>query len=172
MERLVLVDDLGNEIGTEEKLAAHQPPGRLHRAISVFVLDSAGRTLLQRRASGKYHFAGLWANAACSHPVPGEPVVGAGERRLREEMGLDVRLEEIGVFTYRAVDPVSGLVEHEFDHVLLGRTDAKPDPDPAEIGAWRWAEVTALWQELRSDWAQFAPWLKPALELLVTSGDG
>ncbi len=168
MERLVLVDEHGREIGTDDKLAAHQPPGRLHRAISVFVMDRAGRILLQRRARGKYHFGGLWANAACSHPAPGEAVIAAGERRLREEMGLDLDLEEIGVFTYQAVDPVSGLVEHEFDHVLLGRTEQNPIPDPGEVDAWRWAEADTLRSQLGAAPPEYAPWLEPAWRVVTT----
>ncbi|NOX22286.1 MAG: NUDIX domain-containing protein, partial [Actinobacteria bacterium] len=58
--RVVLVDTTGAVIGEADKLAAHRDGGELHLAFSVFVIDNDGRVLLQRRAPGKYHFAGRW----------------------------------------------------------------------------------------------------------------
>ncbi len=163
---MVLVDDTGRQIGIEEKLAAHRAPGLLHRAISAFVYDRRGRLLLQQRAAGKYHFAGLWGNTMCSHPAPGEGVVAAGHRRLHEEMGLCVALREVGTFSYRALDPASGLIEHEFDHALVGVSDAEPRLDPAEADDWRRIEPAELWARIQAGEAGFAPWLRLALQAL------
>src|SRR5688500_14749912 len=79
-DEVVLVDAEDREVGTAPKLDAHRS-GQLHRAISVFVFNSAGDVLLQRRAVGKYHSAGLWSNACCTHPRPGESVLDAARRR-------------------------------------------------------------------------------------------
>jgi isopentenyl-diphosphate Delta-isomerase len=129
-----LVDDAGRALGAVPKLAAHRPPGRLHRAVSVFLLDGGGRLLLQRRAAGKYHSAGLWSNTCCSHPRPGEPPAAAAARRVREELGVPAEaLTAAGTVVYRVADPASGLVEHEFNHLFVGRVTAEPSPDPAEI---------------------------------------
>lgn len=159
----MLVDDEGHAQGESEKLTAHQPPGFLHLAISVFIRDSVGRVLLQRRAAAKYHFAGRWANACCSHPYPGEPPAGAATRRLAEEMGIVTGLEAVGTFTYRAEDPVSGLVEHEFDHVFAGVWDGIPAPDPAECDAWEWVDPSDLRARVAAADSQLAPWLVVAL---------
>jgi isopentenyl-diphosphate delta-isomerase len=130
-----LVDEQGRALGTMPKLAAHAAPGHLHRAISVFLLDEDGRLLLQRRAAGKYHSGGLWSNTCCSHPAPGEAPLAAGVRRVGEELGVATTgLAEAGTVIYRVSDPVSGLVEHEYNHLLVGRTAGTPDPDPAEVG--------------------------------------
>ncbi len=67
---LILVDLDDREIGRGEKMDVHRR-GLLHRAFSVF-LFSGDRLLVQRRAAGKYHSAGLWANTCCSHPRPGQ----------------------------------------------------------------------------------------------------
>ena len=98
-EQVILVDAEDREIGTAPKLAAHQAGGRLHRAFSVFVLNSRDEVLLQRRAAGKYHGAGLWSNSCCGHPRPGESTPAAARRRLREEMGIDLELEELFAFS-------------------------------------------------------------------------
>lgn len=164
---LVLVDRNDQAIGTSTKLAAHQPPGQLHRALSAFVLHDDG-VLLQRRAAGKYHFPGLWSNSCCTHPRPGEDTVAAGERRLGEELGLRCRLTHVGSFTYRAVDPVSGLVEHEVDHVLVGHSSADPEPNPEEADDTMVMDLDELGASLERFPERYTPWLAEALEVLAT----
>ncbi|MFG0307237.1 MAG: isopentenyl-diphosphate Delta-isomerase [Phycisphaerales bacterium JB040] len=157
-EHVILVDEHDNPIGTLEKHAAHKDGGRLHRAFSVFLTDDAGRVLLQRRASTKYHFGGLWTNTACGHPRPGERTVAAAQRRLFEEMGVRAELAEVGTFTYAAQDDGSGLTEREIDHVCLGAFTGSPTPDPEEAEGWRWIDPDELDRELRASPEQFTPW--------------
>ncbi|MBD0710204.1 isopentenyl-diphosphate Delta-isomerase [Streptomyces sp. CBMA291] len=131
---LELVDEDGTTIGTAEKLAAHQAPGQLHRAFSVFLFDESGRLLLQRRALGKYHSPGVWSNTCCGHPYPGEAPFAAAARRTFEELGVSpTLLAEAGTVRYNHPDPASGLVEQEFNHLFVGLVQAEPDPDPEEI---------------------------------------
>lgn len=172
MQRVVLVDADGTVLGTEEKLAAHRNGGRLHLAFSVFVVDGAGRTLLQRRSPRKHHFAGRWSNTCCSHPRPGEGLVAAGGRRLGEEMGMTVPLADVGTFVYRAEDPASGLVEHELDHVLVGTHHGDPVPDPAEVDGWQWTPLDDLAADLARRPERYTPWLAPALAVVTASPAG
>lgn len=132
---LELVDEQGTTIGTAEKLSAHRPPGRLHRAFSVFLFDDRGRLLLQRRAAGKYHSPGVWSNTCCGHPYPDEPPFAAAARRVGEELGVSpALLRAAGTVSYHHPDPASGLVEREYNHLFTGEVDAPLRPDPAEIG--------------------------------------
>ena len=101
MEQVILVDERDRALGVEEKLRAHRDGGMLHRAFSIFIRDPAGRVLLQLRSRRKYHFGGLWTNACCGHPRPGEATDRAAHRRLREELGFDVPLSEVSAFVYR-----------------------------------------------------------------------
>jgi isopentenyl-diphosphate delta-isomerase len=164
-----LVSPLGEPVGSATVAQAHQPPGWLHRAFSVHILDAAGRLLLQRRAETKTRFPLRWANACCGHPSPGQPVVRAAADRLAEELGLQgVDLTEVGLYTYSAADPTSGLVEHEYDHVLLGIIDAPSSrilPDPAEVASLRWIDPGDLLGELRDSPSAYAPWLAGVTEL-------
>jgi isopentenyl-diphosphate delta-isomerase len=168
---LVLVDENDRPLGTAEKLAAHQRGGALHRAFSVFLFDAAGRMLLQRRAAGKYHFGGLWTNACCSHPRPAEAVADAARRRVREELGIDVPLDHAFGFVYRAEDPASGLTEHEYDHVFVGRFDGEAVPDPAEVAALRWVEPAELLRDVEAAPGQYTPWFKIVLERVLRHRD-
>jgi isopentenyl-diphosphate delta-isomerase len=165
-DHVILVDESGRAIGSAPKLAAHENGGRLHRAFSVFIFNSAGQMLLQRRAAGKYHFGGLWTNACCSHPREG-PVVDSARARLREEFGFEVPLEELFSFVYRAEDPASGLTEHEFDHVLIGRFDGKPAPDPDEIESWEWIDPSRLLRDVQEHPERYTPWFRIVLERVL-----
>lgn len=161
-----LVDGTGAPLGACSVDEAHTPPGRLHRAFSVLLLDHDGRVLLQRRALTKNRFAGRWTNTCCSHPAPGEDLVDSARRRLDEELGLSVEpgsLRELGRFTYRAADPDSGTVEHEFDHVLVGRHDGDPVPLASEVEGWRWVEPDRLRAELDAAPREHSPWLEGVL---------
>ncbi len=164
-----LVTADGEPLGSCEKLAAHQPPGRLHRAFSAFLFDPAGRVLLQRRAASKYHFGGRWTNACCGHPAPGADVVSQAERRTFAELGVRVTLTEAGNFLYRAVDDASGLVEHELDTVLVGRLSSGSVlvPDPAEVAETRYLTLEDLAVEVAHDPESFTPWFTEALSLAV-----
>ncbi len=79
-----------------DKLAVHRQ-GLRHPAVSVFVVCQ-GRLLIQRRALGKYHTPGLWANTCCTHPVWGEDPLDCAHRRLEQELGITgLTLEPRGV---------------------------------------------------------------------------
>ena len=132
VEEVILVDKHDVEQGTMEKIEAHKNGGTLHRAFSVFVFNTKGELLLQRRALHKYHSGGIWTNTCCSHPRPGETLIEAGHRRLEEEMGIQCKLVELFSFEYKAkLD--GGMTEWELDHVLLGLSDKEPSINKEEI---------------------------------------
>lgn len=169
-ERVVLVDSEDRPIGTAPKLAAHRD-GRLHRAFSVVVRDPAGRFLLQKRHRAKYHSGGLWTNTCCSHPRPGEPVLDAARRRLREEMGIDAELEPLLTTIYRA-ELDNGLVEHELVHVFGAVYEGPVRPDPEEAEGFAWVTPEELEADLRARPERYSYWFRlylrehrPALEL-------
>ncbi|MGE0880444.1 MAG: isopentenyl-diphosphate Delta-isomerase [Acidimicrobiia bacterium] len=162
----MLVDEHDNAIGSADKLKAHEAPGLLHRAFSVLLFNAGGELLLQQRAFTKYHFPGLWTNTCCSHPRPGETVADAARRRLDEELGVHADIEPVGRFVYRAVDRQSGLVEHELDHVLVGRFDGSPCPAPSEVAGWQWVAVPHLRRCLDRDAARFTPWFPLVLDVV------
>lgn len=165
-EEVVLVDEMDRRAGVCSKLAAHENGGRLHRAFSVFIFDPAGRMLLQRRSADKYHFGGLWTNACCGHPRPGEDVSEAASRRLFEEMGIVPELTRATSFVYEAFDPQSGLTEREYDHVFHGRYDGEPEPDPDEADGWTWIYPEDLAADLRESPGSYTPWFPLAAERL------
>lgn len=153
---VILVDALDNEIGTEEKLLAHQK-GSLHRAFSVFVINQKDELLLQQRASGKYHSANLWTNTCCSHPSKGDSLEKAAKKRLAEEMGFTCDLHYLFAFTYRAEFP-NGLIEHELDHIFLGFYEEDPRPNSQEVQNWEWKDIHQLKKEVEVQPEKYTVW--------------
>ncbi len=157
-DRVILVDAGDVEIGTADKLDAHRR-GLTHRAVSVLVRNRQGALLLQRRSAGKYHSSGLWANACCSHPLPGESTAVAAGRRILEEMGLKCALEPLFVTHYRA-EVSDGLIEDEVVHVFGGTYDGPIAPDPGEVSEWKWMTLAELNNEMQARPDQFAVWFR------------
>lgn len=158
-----LVTEQGEPLGAVGKTAAHMPPGQLHRAISVFLLDSSGGLILQKRANSKYHSRGLWSNTCCGHPFPGEQPADAARRRLEDELGVfDAdELVAAGTFRYNVSDPASGLIEREFNHVFVGVTAASPKPNPIEVESVGSVGLEDL--EAGSEFGPFTPWFGKVL---------
>ena len=147
-----------------EKMEAHRQ-GALHLAISVFIFDG-DEMLIQRRADGKYHCGGLWANACCSHPHWQESALDAANRRLGEELGCALPLTPRGETTYRA-DVGAGLWEHERVSLFRGdvaRDDLALDLNPDEVSAVRWASVDALRAEVVAAPETITPWFRIYLD--------
>ncbi len=159
MELLILVDEQDREIGVKDKFQVHID-GDLHRAFSVFIVDSEGRMLLQRRAANKYHSAGLWTNTCCSHPRPGETIGHAAERRLQEEMGIHCSdLQHAFHFTYKALLD-NGLTEHEFDHVFIGYSDILPTPNFQEVSSYKYISPDEVSKDLEQNPGNYTAWFK------------
>ena len=172
---VILVDEHDRTLGQAEKMLVHQQAW-CHRAFSVFVFRKTENIefLIQQRHIDKYHCGGLWTNTCCSHPRPKESVVQGAERRLKEEMGIQLSLTPIGAFHYVAKFD-NGLTENEYDHVLLGEwlndSDMKETQeiktDPAEIQDYRWMSVQEIERNLLENPTQYTPWFKPAFQLAL-----
>ena len=167
MEEVVLVDELDNPVGVMEKMQAHRE-GKLHRAFSVFIFNDKGEMLLQQRALNKYHSAGLWTNACCSHPKPNETTENAAIRRLNEELGFETTLEKLFDFTYKASFE-NGLTEYEFDHVFSGVYNGEININKAEVQDVCYRPVAEIESNLKSHPQKFTEWFKIAFPLVKKS---
>ncbi len=157
-EMVVLVDENDRQIGVSEKMHAHHQ-GLLHRAFSIFLFNRNGDMLLQKRALHKYHSGGLWSNACCSHPRPGESLLQAVHRRLREELGMTCRIRKAFNFIYK-IQLRCGLIEHELDHVYYGVYSGHIQPNPDEVADYRWVNIEALMDSLRRQPEKYTEWFK------------
>ncbi|MCI9843921.1 isopentenyl-diphosphate Delta-isomerase [Flavobacterium pectinovorum] len=157
-ENVILVNQNDEQIGLMPKLEAHEK-AVLHRAFSVFILNSKNEIMLQQRAHQKYHSPLLWTNTCCSHQREGETNVEAGSRRLFEEMGFSAELKELFHFIYKAPFD-NGLTEHELDHVMIGYYNEKPVINPEEVEDWKWMKIEDIKEDIEKQPEIYTVWFK------------
>ncbi|KFF26344.1 isopentenyl-diphosphate Delta-isomerase [Chryseobacterium vrystaatense] len=161
-EFVVLVNPEDDVLGLMEKQQAHIN-GVLHRAFSVFLFNSKGEMLLQKRASGKYHSPNQWTNAVCSHPKEGETYLDGAKRRLNEELGIEAELSEKFNFIYKA-DVGGGLWEHELDYVFVGNYESDFNLNKEEVQEVRFVSMENLDHEIAQNPENFTEWFKIILQ--------
>jgi isopentenyl-diphosphate delta-isomerase len=169
---VILVDENDVPTGTMEKIEVHQK-ALLHRAFSVFIFNSKGEMLLQQRAAQKYHSPLLWTNTCCSHPAPGEDIVYAASKRLKEEMGFTTQLEKVFEFIYKAPFD-NGLTEYEYDHVFIGEYDGVIIPDIDEVNSYQHQSPESIDADLQLFPEKYTEWFKiafPKLQAYLTQSN-
>lgn len=148
-----------------DKMLVHRE-GLQHPAVSVFVMDGA-HTLIQRRAAGKYHTPGLWANSCCTHPDWGEAPADCAHRRLWQELGIEgLACTPRAQVSYRAEVPPD-LIENEIVDIFVAQADAatlRIAPDPEEVSDYRWLSLPELRAEIAATPERFTPWLRIYLD--------
>lgn len=157
-EHVILVNEQDEQIGLMPKLEAHQK-AVLHRAFSVFVFNDNNELMLQQRALDKYHSPGLWTNTCCSHQRDGESNIAAARRRLKEEMGFETTLKEVGSFIYKAPFD-NGLTEHEYDHIIVGHFNHEPLINREEVASWKWMTLEDIKVDIALHPENYTEWFK------------
>jgi isopentenyl-diphosphate Delta-isomerase len=119
-------DEQDRVIGTAPRSRVHAE-WLLHRAVHVFVFNSRGQLLLQRRSATKDESPLKLTSSTSGHLGAGESYETAAIREMREEIGLTGPLE------FLTKIPASPETANE--HTVLYRmiSDDEPIPDPAEI---------------------------------------
>lgn len=163
-DEVILVNEQDEPVGSMEKMEVHRK-ALLHRAFSVFIVNRKGDMLLQQRARKKYHSPGLWTNACCSHPRPGEITRDAAARRLSEELGFTTELSKIFAFTYRS-EFENGLTEFEYDHVFFGVYDGPIAADPNEVNDYCFKTMAEIQANLGSNPLHYTVWFLQAFPLV------
>lgn len=157
-ESVVLVDANDVPQGVAPKIEAHRR-GLKHRAISVLVRNRSGDMLVHLRNPAKYHSGGLWTNACCSHPRPGEAAEQAARRRLTEEMGISAPLARLFTAHYRGAVS-NGYIEDEVVHVFGCTYDGPVSPNPSEVSGWKWVPLATLLQDIGRSPELYTIWFR------------
>jgi isopentenyl-diphosphate delta-isomerase len=163
---VILVNKNDKKIGLMPKMEAHKK-GALHRAFSVFIFNNKNELMIQKRNINKYHSPGLWTNTCCSHQKDGESNISAGKRRLLEEMGFCVELNEIGSFIYN-VGVDNGLIEHELDYILVGKYNGNVKINSDEVDNWKWMSLDNIKDDIRKRSKNYTEWFKIIMDNYYT----
>ena len=162
MRKLIIVDKKDKQIGKEEKLKVHKQ-GILHRAVTVLLFNSKNEVLITKRSEKKLLWPGYWECSCSTHVYEGESYKKAGERRIKEELGISTSLKYLLKFYYKAKYKDVGY-EHEICGLVVGKYDGKINPNPEEIADYKWISLDELKQDIEKNPEKYAPWLKIVFE--------
>lgn len=168
MQYVVLVDERDIPIGSAPEQTVHSRNTPLHRGVSVFMFDPAGRVLVRKRRPDAAAFPGMWSTAYDGHPGPEEPYETAATARLRDMFGiqrLKARMAAHG-YRFRFTDD-NGVVEYEICPVLAAVSDGRLPLSVGVYDVWKWM----AWQDFISDirgggGSAYVPWCREQAELL------
>ena len=158
-ELLILVDREDNELGFASKAECHSDAGLLHRAFSVFIFNSSGQVLLQKRSQQKKLWNLYWSNSCCSHPRQGELIGNAAHRRIIEELSINCELHYLYKFYYQESFGEKGS-EHELCSVFVGLFDGKVAININEIADWKFIDPEELSRSMDQYPEKYTPWLQ------------
>ncbi len=165
-ELIVLVDQQGNSIGTAPKLASHNATTPLHLGFSCYVFNHKGQFLLTQRAKSKKVFPGVWTNTCCGHPGPSEKTEDAIKRRLKNELGLEVKKLKVALPNFRYKAAMNGVVENEICPVYIAVTQGEPRPNPDEVEGYTWVDWKEFIKKIETNPGDYSPWATAQVEEL------
>jgi isopentenyl-diphosphate delta-isomerase len=160
---LIRIDTDNKVIGFESREKCHACPGLLHRAFSVFIFNSQGKLLLQKRSNQKLLWPQVWSNSCCSHPKKDEDLIESAQKRLAEELGFTTQLAHAGSLYYQANFENIGC-EHEITQILTGKYDGIVNPNAEETSQIKWIKLDDLHKEISKNPQKYSPWLKLILK--------
>lgn len=145
-----IVDEHNVVVGQGARSEVHKN-GLLHRAVHIFVFNALGELYLQKRSCIKDSAPGLWGSSASGHLDAGEDYQGAADRELREELGINATVQEVG--NLEACDSTGGEFVRLF-RAEHGGCFVSPCSE-VETGMFISPEDLTLWLERRPK--DFAP---------------
>lgn len=167
MIKVVKVDKHNKYLGLIEKEKAHQLKGMLHRAFSIFIVNSQGKLLVQRRSRYKKLWPlDYWTNSCCSHAKVKEKIIKTAQKKLKQELGFTTKLKLIGKFRYNFKYKNIGS-ERELSYIFIGKYDGRVRPNKKEVYDFKWANLEDLKKEIKKNPDNFTPWFKKEIKELA-----
>ena len=123
--------------------------GIWHRISRIFLINSKGEILIQKRSIKKASLPGRWDQSAAGHVEEGETYEIAADRELKEETGVSgVVLKKIGSFKSQEIDEADK-IKNRFNTMYVGTYDGDVNLDPDEVSETRWIAPAELevWME-------------------------
>lgn len=146
-ELLDVLDPDGRVVGSATRQEVHAK-GLLHRAVHVLVVGSDGRLLLQKRAVSKASWPGRWDTSVGGHVGSGEAPIDSALRECREELGIEITVDDLEPLGRYLFDGAS-LDPEWVDSWVVGH-DGPFCPDPSEVESVRFFTASEVEQAIRS----------------------
>lgn len=148
-ESLDVLERNGAKTGEIATRAEVHDKGLWHRAAHVYVLNSKGEVLLQRRAAHNSFRPGRWYLSAGGHLRAGETSPEAAARELKEELGISIDLSELklaGTAEKEHVLLYGTYLNNEFDDIYIVHKDIDKAKlkKHGEVADIEWIPVTTF----------------------------
>jgi isopentenyldiphosphate isomerase len=163
MEYVDLLDSSGRPTGTRKPKPDVHRDGDWHGAAHVWIINTGGQILIQRRSPAKENWPNLWDVSVAGHLSAGEGPVEAAIREAEEELSLTLVPGECRYLFTVAEQMVlnnGSYIDNEYHHVFLVQKDLDigdlkfSDGEVAEV---RFVAVRELQTDLTTDPSDFVP---------------
>lgn len=145
MADITFVNKDDNVIGSGTKEQAWKN-GDIHRIARLFVFNSKGELLIQKRSIHLQNLPGKWDQSAAGHVDEGEDYLEAAKRELMEEVGIgNIELKEVGKFYQDEIDE-DGKVKKRFNMLYETKYDGEVNFDENEVSEIKWIQMGELKQ--------------------------
>lgn len=145
-----ICDDHDRVIGQAPRSTVHAENLR-HRAVHIWVWNSAGELLVQKRTATKDQYPNCYTSSASGHVDAGEDYATAAHRELAEELQLSGNLTTIVKL------PASAETAYEHTQLYCFTTDEEPIPDPNEIASLEFRNFADITKEVSENPEEFTP---------------
>lgn len=125
MEYFDVLDENGNKKGEIKLREKVHSDGDWHRGTIIFVVNSKGEIVLQKRSANKDSNPNMWTVSASGHLSAGDNSYQAAKRELEEELGIKDNNKQLEyLFTVKEQQrPKKGFIDNEFLDVYLLNID-------------------------------------------------
>lgn len=155
MEYLDIFSKFGEPTGeTIDRNIAHEK-GMFHKSIHVWIVNSKGELLVQRRNANKKTYPNMLDTSFAGHVSSGESLTEAILREGKEELGLEIDLNCLNyLFAIKSEKQVrENYYENEINDVYLYEKDVKigeckfTDDEVSEIKYIDFKILEKMWKE-------------------------
>lgn len=163
MEYLDVLDAEGNPTGQKKLRAEIHRDGDWHRAMDVWILNSKGELLLQKRSPEKENNPNLWNISVAGHIASGDDAVTTAIREAREELGVSFAhkdLEYLFRLPEQSIHRGGAYLNNEWVDVYLATRNLDLSTlclQKEEVTAVRWIPFRELEKLVSADDKNFVP---------------
>ncbi len=143
MAKITFVNDKDEVVGAGTKEDAWEK-GIPHRIVAIFIFNSRGDLLIQKRSPNVPTSPNLWDKSAGGHVDEGEDYVNAAKRERKEELGIhNLKLKEVGKFFLREIDE-KGRMKNRFHMLYKTEYDDQISFDKNDVAEIKWISPDEL----------------------------
>lgn len=155
-EKFDVLNEKGKYTGRVESREMCHKDGLWHKAVAVFVINSKGQVLLQKRSPNKKLWPNTWDITAGGHVLTGEFGFEAIIREIKEELGIDIDKENITFIGSSISSNVKGdIVNNHFNEYYIVNKDideTKLELQEEEVSEVKWIDKDEIIERVKNNY--------------------